>query len=361
MVPYIVLIALPMLLQHVNLRTTSIDVLASKQKSDLAMKWFWFLLLMMLVLRHEIVGRDLPTYKYIYEYIAANDWETAINRSDEMAYGLLNKFISLFTEDFRWVMVVSALLSVWFIAKAYIKYSEDAVLSIAIYLNVSCFVLLFSGLRQSIAISLGFVAFELTRKKRFLQFLLLVAVAILFHTSAFMLLFIYPLYHIRIRRSNLVVIIPIILLVLAFNQQIFSVLGDILNSFTDYDTTIKETGAYTMLILFSIIAIFSFVIPDESKLDQDTIGMRNLLLFSVMLQTFAPLHSLAMRMNYYFIAFTPLLITRIIKNRSKSWSKVAIVARNVMVVFFITYFWLSAPRDNLLDTFPYHFFWEKTI
>ena len=361
MFPYIVLITIPLLLQHINLRSTTIDVITSKRKSDVAMKWFWFLLLALLMLRHEVVGTDLPTYKYIYEYIAANDWQTAINRSDEIAYGLMNKFISLFTEDFRWVMIISAILSVWSISKAYVKYSEDAALSIAIYLNVSCFILLFSGLRQSIAISLGFVAFELIRSKKKFLFLILVAIAILFHTSAFMLLFMYPLYHIRIKRSNLIVIVPIILLVLFFNQQIFSFLGNILNSFTDYDTTIKETGAYTMLILFAVIAIFTFVIPDESKLDSDTVGMRNFLLFSVLLQTFAPLHSLAMRMNYYYIAFTPLVVTRVIKARSKTWSQIAIVARNVMVVFFITYFWLSAPKDNLLDTFPYYFFWEEIV
>ena len=116
-----------------------------------------------------------------------------------------------------------------------------------------------------------------------------------------------------------------------------------------------------MLILFAVIAIFTFVIPDESKLDSDTVGMRNFLLFSVLLQTFAPLHSLAMRMNYYYIAFTPLVVTRVIKARSKTWSQIAIVARNVMVVFFITYFWLSAPKDNLLDTFPYYFFWEEIV
>lgn len=128
--------------------------------------------------------------------------------------------------------------------------------------------------------------------------------------------------------------------------------------FTKYDAAIAPTGAYSMLILFAILAFFAYVIPEGNELDSDTLGMRNFLLFSVILQMFAPLHSLAMRMNYYYIAFIPILIPRIISNRSKRWNQVALTARNVMIVFFTMYFFISAPNDNSLQTFPYHFFWE---
>ena len=359
MLPYIVLITLPVLFQHINLKNGTIDLLANREKSNLAMKIFWVLLFFLLILRHETVGRDLPNYKYIYSWIANSDWEAAIGRSEEIGYSILNKLISLSINDFRGVLVVAAIISVWFTAKAYIKYSEDAVLSMALYLNVSCFIMLFSGLRQSIAMSIGFVAFEFTRKRKIWSFLIVVAIAMLFHTSAFMLVFMYPLYYIKIRRENVIFVMPILAMIYLFRQRIFSVLGAFLNYFTDYDTTIIETGAYTTLILFCIIAVFCFVIPDESKIDQDTFGMRSFLLFSIALQMFASLHSLAMRMNYYYIMFTPILVSRIIQCRGKTWSNVAIIARNVMVVFFILYFLKSAPEENALDTFPYRFFWES--
>jgi hypothetical protein len=66
-----------------------------------------------------------------------------------------------------------------------------------------------------------------------------------------------------------------------------------------------------MLILFLIFTVFAYLVPDESKLDPDTIGMRNFLLLAVAIQMFAPLHSLAMRMNYYYIVFIPLLTVQI--------------------------------------------------
>ena len=111
--------------------------------------------------------------------------------------------------------------------------------------------------------------------------------------------------------------------------------------YTNYAGDMISTGAYTMLILFSIFTVFSFVIPDEKRMDNETIGLRNFLLLSLVIQMFAPLHNLAMRMNYYYIIFIPLLIPKIIAIRNKRWEQVAVLGRRVMVVFFFVYFFLS--------------------
>ena len=199
----------------------------------------------------------------------------------------------------------------------------------------------------------------MVRKKKPFYFIIVTVIAILFHTSAFMIIFMYPLYYVKIKRTGLIWIIPVLALIFVFNAQIFGTLTMILSMFTKYDAEISSTGAYNMLILFILFAIFAYVIPDESKLDSDTIGMRNFLLLSVALQMFAPLHNLAMRMNYYYIVFIPLLIPKIIKFRSDKWNQVAILSRYVMIIFFIAYFFIVPPRDNDLNTFPYRFFWNS--
>lgn len=197
------------------------------------------------------------------------------------------------------------------------------------------------------------------RNKKFFRFIAIVIVAMLFHTSAFMLLLMYPLYHMRLHKKSLLWIIPLLVLVFVFNGQIFGFLTQILESFTKYDGTIEYTGSYTMLVLFIVFALFAYMIPDESRIDADTVGMRNFLLISVMLQMFAPLHTVAMRMNYYYMAFIPLLIPRIIQNSGTRWKQVANVARYIMIVFFIVYFFVSVTKSNDLDCFPYSFFWEN--
>lgn len=359
--PYVLLIIVPIAIQHLKItknKTLCISTNNNKRNA-LAMKTFWIMLFLLVVLRHESIGTDTKAYAYIFDYISKNNWETAIWRSEEIGFNLLNKIISEYIGDFRWVIIVSGIIGIYFVAKTYIKYSNDTALTIAIFITISNFVLLFSGMRQAIAISIGFVAFECVRNKKVVSFIMLVVIAMLFHTSAFMIAFLYPLYYIKFTKNRLVFIIPLLICVFVFNKQIFGFLGAILMQFTEYNAEISLTGAITMLILFSLFAVFSYVIPDENKLDDDTLAMRNYLLFAVALQMFAPLHTLAMRMNYYFIIFIPILLPRIIQARSRRWNQVAILARNIMIVFFVIYFLITAPADNVLDTFPYRFLWEN--
>lgn len=355
--PYVILLVCPLLVQHVRVKGAA-NGLSSDRKNRVAMTLFWLLLLFFLMFRHREIGRDLGNYEHIFRAIAQSGWSYAFDRSAEVAYNILNKLISVLTDDFQWVMAVSAVLSTVFMAGAYRRYSEDASLSIVLFVNLSNFVFLFSGLRQAIAISLGFLAFECVRRKKWLCFLLVVTVAMLFHTSAFILLVMYPLYHARITKRWLVFVVPLLGVTMLFNESIFGVLTGILSRFTKYEAEIVSTGAYTMIVLFALFAVFSYVIPDESRLDADTMGLRNMLLFSLALQMFAPLHTIAMRMNYYYIAFIPLLLPKVIRYRREGWRQPALIARYVMVAFFVVYFFLSAPKANSLDTFPYRFMWQ---
>lgn len=210
-----------------------------------------------------------------------------------------------------------------------------------------------------LAIGIGLIAYECTRKKKLIFFLLFVLLAFSFHISAFMLIFMYPLYHAKITKKWLCAVVPVLIITLVFNEQIFSVLGSILERYTGYDASIVQTGAYTMLILFALFAVFAFVIPDESRMDKETIGLRNFLLLSLVIQMFAPLHTIAMRMNYYYIIFIPLLMPKIIAYRSARWGQIALIARHVMVIFFLVYFFINATQGGKLHVFPYHFFWES--
>lgn len=354
--PYVLLLIIPIILKRIRIIESRINVYA--RRKNYSMMAFWILLFLMLALRHKTVGRDLATYEYIFVNIARSSWMRGLSRSPEIAWSFTNKLVAVLGGDFQWVIVIAALMGTYSIAKAYVKYADDTALTIVLFINMPCFILLFSGIRQSIAISFGFWAFEYVKEKKLVPFLCVALFAILFHTSAFMILFMYPLYHVRLKKAWAGFAVPLLIVIFAYKRQIFMFLGYILSTFTDYDTTIQMTGAYTMLVLFAILAFFAFVIPNENKIDDVTRGMRNYLLMAVVLQMFSPLHHIAMRMNYYFIAFIPLVIPRIIRYRSVRWTQVAIVARYVMLFFFFAYFVIVAPKDNLLDTFPYRFIWE---
>lgn len=352
MTPYIVMLFVPVIPFLIHIKWHGkVD---SKRDS---INCFFIIYLLLLAMRAETIGRDLTGYSQMFLSLSKEPLEHLFDSDIEIGYIFLNKFISLFTSDFQWIIIVTAIITIvpiWFV---YSKESDDAYTSIALFVILPTFAMTFSGLRQAIAISIGLIAYEFVKNKKLLLFILAVTLAFLFHKSAFILLLMYPLYWAKITKKWLIAVVPAMVIIFVFNKPIFTFLQGFIS---DFQITEKsETNAYTMIILFVLLAVFAFIIPGDAKCDFDLMGLRNFLLFAIVIQMFAPLHTLAMRFNYYYIIFIPLLISRVIKNRSKRLSQVAILAKYVMIVFFVCYFFGNTSSRNPLDIFPYEFFFHS--
>lgn len=354
---YILLLS-PLAIQHFKINSGNIDY---QKKNQQALFAFFVLMTVLVALRHESVGNDTQNYMRHFGYFFHLSWEQCGKESTEIGFVYFNKIISLLTKEPQIFIAISAIVSLAMIYPTYKRLCLDTSLTVVLYVTMSTFVMAFSGVRQMLAIGIGFLAYECVRRKKLIPFILFVALAMTFHVSAFMLAFMYPLYHAKITRKWLIAIVPTLVFVFVFNTQIFTSLGLILARFTEYDASVTQTGAFAMLFLFAVFAVFAFLIPEETSLDVETIGLRNFLLFSLVLQMFAPLHTIAMRMNYYYIIFIPLLLPKIVKARSNYCGQFAVVGRHVMVAFFLIYFFYNAyTSDSNLHVFPYRFFWEVT-
>ncbi len=358
MAVFYVLLFVPILIQHIVIKGCRFDY---EKNNKRAMTFFFLLLTALVILRHESVGSDTRNYIYYFNKFSELDWNQLRNESLEFGFVYFNKIIFIFSKNSQIFLGVSVIIFSIMIYPTYKRLCVDASLTIVLFCIMPTFVMLFSGIRQMLAIGIGVVAYEFTRQKKLIPYILAVILAMLFHTSAFMLAFMYPLYHAKITKKWLIAVVPLIGVILAFSKPIFSFLALILEQYTEYEAAISQTGAYTMLILFAIFVTFAFLMPDEAVMEEETIGLRNFLLFALVLQTFAPLHTLAMRMNYYYIIFIPLLMPKIIHSRSKKWEQVAILGRHAMVVVFLIYFFINSFSEGNLNVFPYHFFWENVI
>jgi len=354
MLPFIILLLVPIVIQHIGIK--GVDY---QKKNRFALAFFFVLLTFLVMFRHKSVGNDTRNYIHFFEEFSRMDWSKLRNLTIEVGYAYLNKFVSIISSNPQFFLAVAAVAVSAMIFPTYKRLCRDSSLTIVLFCALSTFVMMFSGIRQMLAIGLGFVAYEFTRNKKFIAFLLCVAIAMLFHSSAFMLLLMYPLYHARITKKWLLIVVPAMVVVFVFNRQIFGVLTLILQKFSRFDGQLGSTGAFTMLLLFIIFAVFAYLIPDEKTMDAETIGLRNFLLLSIAVQLFAPLHNLAMRMNYYYIIFIPLLLPKVIAFRRDRYDRLAIAGRNIMIVFFLIYFFINAYKGGSLNVFPYHFFWEN--
>lgn len=366
MIPYVLLIFLPLIVPTFVSKYRFKYRLSTKQEQkdsqDILLPLFFTLLIILLALRDETIGRDLPHYKRYFNRFSSLQFIDIFDSDSDVLYVLLNWLIGRFTDNYQVFLSIVAIICVLPIAFIYNEDKRHGFLKIVLYINMSTFVMLFSGLRQSIAIAMGLIAYEFVKKKHLLLFLMFTFIAWGFHHSAFMILFFYPLYHLKLKKSHLWFVIPCVMSFYIFNNQIFTWATNLIGD-EKYAATISNTGAYTMLILFVIFAVFSYVIPDEHKMDEEILGLRNFMLVAVMLQCFSPLHTLAMRMNYYYIIFIPILIPKIIICAKDNIKSIAHLSEITLTLFFTFYYLINTYNScqtgiSVLDTYPYVPFWK---
>ena len=351
MFPYYLLIGLPLFLSL--FRYSEENKLINKRFPLLA---FFLIFIALLSLRNLRCGTDLVTYYNKFILAEPFSFSSPLNlTATEPGYTLFVALFRSITGSFRLFLVVCAAISVMPIMLLYFKETNHNLLSIALFVGMAPFSIFFSGIRQSIAIGIGAICYWCCKKNKLILFILLVVLAFSFHQTAIMLLPMYPLTHVKITKKWILPISALYAACLVFNKQIF---GFFLGISQRYENryVIQETGSYTFLFLLLIITAYTFIILDDS--DETVFRFKNLIVLSLFLQCFAPINIVAMRLNYYYLIFIPILIPKIIENSKMQFRKVAVISEYVFVFFFFIWFFKEAYTGaDFLNIFPYVPFW----
>ena len=99
-------------------------------------------------------------------------WENFDTLDLEIGFAHFVKFISMFTNDPQVYLAIVAVITAAMIYPTYKRLCTDPSLTIVLFCTMSTFVMAFSGIRQMLAIGIGFLAYECIRKKKWILFLL---------------------------------------------------------------------------------------------------------------------------------------------------------------------------------------------
>ncbi len=349
MIPYIVLVFLPGIYALIlKLSRSREDNVGSRSIS-----LFFFIWLLLLALRRNDIGVDLDNYKYLFSEASQLSLKSALSYwSDfEGGYIVFNSILSHLTHDFQWLLVFSGLITIIPMWLFYIKRTEQPLFVIALFMGLTSFPLYFSALRQVMAMAFVFPAFELACKKQIAPFLAIVLLAFLFHSSSFILLLVYPLCNIRLKKDSLWWIVGLSLLIFLLSKYVFNVFLVFLNDkYVELYGQVDNNGAYMMLALYLILLCYSFILADEKKMSKELIAMRNLAALVVFIQPIASVSHVAMRFNYYFLPFMPLLIAHVTKYPQPKYKIISFVARIAMTLFFLYYYFRTVYSGTVFDT-----------
>ena len=323
---------------------------------------FFSILLFLLAVRNVTCGVDTKMYSNFFNVLSDYSIKQIMDFSikGEFLYFILNRLVAYLGGNFQFFLFITAIISIVPIAVLYLKKSNNAPLTIALFLTVAPFTMFFSGLRQATAMGIVVLLFPLIEKKKPIGYIIGIIIASYFHKSASVALILYPIYHAKITKNWLYIIVPAYLLIYIYNKQIFTYLLGFYNSIYEetYGYT-SSTGQFSILVLLILFNIYCFIFPDNNKMDKEYIGLRNLLLLATLFQLFVPINPIVMRMNYYTLLFIPLLIPKVAPISHKNNIALLRLSEIIMVAFFMAYFiYQGYAGHDVLNIYPYIPFWR---
>lgn len=314
---------------------------------------------LVLALRHQRMGIDLKyreAYGYLWSFdiIGRASWDLVLRSHSflnyERGYMTFNKLVSVFTTDRNVFMAICAFLSVTPVFIYIYKKSKRPLMSIIIYLGLPVFLICFSGLRQGIAIGLTVLSMFLIEKKKPILFVLLTIFTASFHSSAYIFLLAYPLYHFKINSFWKIISVAIVPVVYLLRVPLFIILSKL---FQD-DAEIENTGAFLLFAVFYIIYIF-LIYYNKDRHEND--GHINLFYFGVLCQVFGGVYNIAMRVGYYFMIYATIAIPNV--TLSMNDKKSAKISEWIILVAFLAFGLYSLfSKTSWAQTNPYYFFWQ---
>lgn len=315
-----------------------------------------------IALRHPSMGLDLGYgrgngYLDWFQVIGSHSWERIIHsggyQNYEWGYIVFNKLISYISTEYQCLLIMSAVASLMPLAFMISKYSNDRLFSVIVYLGLPSFLIIFSGLRQGIAIGITCFSYIYIEQKKPFKFILTIILASLFHYSAVIFLIAYPVFRIKLDKQKRILSLFAILIVYIFRIPLFSILSKI---FKD-NASLEINDSKTLLLVFVAIYIFCTVFINEN--DKIASGFLNIFYLAIICMCFSGVYLTAMRVGYYFMIGLVIALPNIICNISDA--NLHLICKLSISGIFIIYGLYSLYSSSWGMAYPYDFFWSNIL
>lgn len=308
-------------------------------------KIFIFLSALALVIfstfRGHILGGIYKGIDYNSYYTWFNSIENIkISISNDFLFNLLMLIVYKVTGCFEVFIFITSVISICGIYKFALKNSNNYVLLIYYLITFGIYELGLSAIRQFMAISIFFMVFNYIGEKKFFKYCLGIVIASMFHSSAIILIFIYPFVNSKFKVSTktfaavaIAIVSTIVVKLGVYEQLLIKYVPNYIYKYAGIGSELNSN--YTVFI----ITLFVFCITIVFKCIKKQLFFTNnskfmylilLLLFSYL----ATLHPTLGRMIQYFMPAVTLMLPEqleILKKENHIFYKIGLLGS---VLFF---------------------------
>lgn len=311
------------------------------------------------------IGADTKAYISGYRYFNDMQGIRMFTENDpwyisyEIGYMLLMKVLAFFHVSESFFLLVIAVLIYVPICKFIYDYSKNTCLSVTVFFCIEMFGYSLGIFRQMIAVGILLLSVKFIKEQNLIKYLLLVLLAICFHTTSVIFLPMYWFNKLQFKKKYLLVFIALEAFFMILTGPIISLILKILPTYDSYVNGIYggTGGSYVFLIFLNIIIILCAIYVD--KVNIQDLFIYNLGLYAMMiaalLQILAYKFVVMGRSNVCFIIFIGICLPILYK--------VMFTSRSYALVCFITYIFLAIyfylTMHNVQTFSPYYFIWES--
>lgn len=311
-------------------------------------------------LRSDAVGKDTQMYHTLFEYAKESSSFNELIHSwksggTEIGYLVMEYIISRFA-GFQFHLLITAIITIVPTMVLIYKYSDNCFLSLFLFVSFGYYGFFMNGIRQSIAMGICFLAYVCAREKKLYLFLLLIALAVLFHKSAIFFLPVYWLSRIKMNKYIPYVFCGTVGIAFCLKKALFVFLN--MYSRQVYSST-SDAGGVRMY-LFMLCTIVILWVYRKPFLKDDSDGNNLLLMYMTaiagIMWPIASANTAVFRLCYYYHVFFILSVPNLISSIKEKWTKIAIV------MFFVVvgcYYLQAYVVHSDLNYAPYYFFWSS--
>lgn len=274
--------------------------------------------------RAKDVGTD--TASYIAYYFSSPEYM-------EMGWNkmvLLARMADLSPYFFNWIV---AFVSLFFIAYVIAKEVPNSIYGLYFFYAMGFYFLMFNGMRQLLAVAIVFFALYCLQQKKNKEFVLIVLLASLIHTSSLYVLPLVFINKLNVNMRRLVVSIILSLLVGAvLNEDMFiSLAGKYAHDVTEeskWGGFRESLGVvYVLLIIQNIFLLFLY---RNSSAELKTSFWMKIFIVSMILSNILIRLTLGPRLIYFFATSQVILFTCYQRRRLLNWACIAYSFVNFM-------------------------------
>ena len=322
-----------------------------------------FPLMLLMGMRHVSVGSDTSQYLVRFEYS-----DTALSNpyhQYEKGYDYLNYLIhDIWGLSFNWLLLFVAMFTCLVMACFISKYSTKPIMSYYLYLTIGSLALNMSGIRQTIAISICWIALmimmncSIKYRYRIILALALNGFAYTFHNSSVIFVPFLLLTSMRLTKRQTFLLIMIGMSSIVLKSVLVEYISIVIpEKYSEMDLSTNYVANMLVLIIPIAIALFCLYYSGtekDGKFRNDISLMFIFVSCVIFFYNLKTLNGQIGRLSHYFMCSYLVLIPYTFSTMKNLDRKVLLP---VVMIVCALYFVIGNSGD-IMQIDDYHFFWE---